>query len=212
MTWMQTASGKSFDLLNPRAEDVDLNDIIHALARLARFSGAPVTTGPLGCPYVVLQHCMLVMQILDAWGCPPQIIREGGWHECDEPYTGDLTRPLQMAVKETFDVQVARAPEAVREWFGGSLDPLQDIRRRVAAVTRSCLGIPLLETPIVKRADNVALAIERRDLMAQCSRDWQLTEYAPRDIKIACVLSAEQVEQDFRARMQEIEERIERKT
>lgn len=218
MTWMQTASGKPFDLLNPREEDVDPNDIIHALARISRFSGATIISGPLGAPYVVLQHCALVMDILDAWGAPPAVIREGGWHECDEPYTGDLTRPVQEAVRSVYRTTMAceyaagdfgdRCSATLKEL--AAIDPLAEVRARVGRVARARLGLPAEETPIVKRADNVALAIEQRDLMAPCARDWQLAEYAPRDIRIKAVLSATQIETDFRAKMRDIEERIER--
>lgn len=218
--WVQTCLGKPFDLINPREEDVDPNDIIWHLARLARFSGATYKTGPGGCAYVVLQHCLLVMEILDSWGCPPSIIREGGWHECDEPYTGDLTRPLQLAVRAAFNEKLIgflgknfdlgpSAFEALKEIAHG-LDPLQEVRVRVGNVARARLGLPEHETAIVKRADNVALAIEQRDLMQPCSRDWKLAEYAPRHITIEEVYDATTVSRMFRSRMLDIEQRIER--
>lgn len=34
MTWIQTQSGRAFDLLDPRAEDVSVDDIAHALSRI----------------------------------------------------------------------------------------------------------------------------------------------------------------------------------
>lgn len=218
--WMQTMLGKPFDLIAPREEDVDPNDIIWHLARLARFSGATFRTGPGGAPYVVLQHCLLVMEILASWGAPPVIIREGGWHECDEPYTGDLTRPLQLAVRDAFREKILRvtasdirfdstAFNALQEIALG-LDPMQEVRARVGRVARARLGLPEQETPIVKRADNVALAIEQRDLMAHCPRDWKLAEYAPRDIRIEEIYVPDQVSAMFRQRMGDIEIAIDR--
>ena len=38
--WMQLVSGKPFFPLDPRPEDIDINDIAHALSMVCRFGGA----------------------------------------------------------------------------------------------------------------------------------------------------------------------------
>jgi hypothetical protein len=73
------------------------------------------------------------------------------------------------------------------------------------------MGLPEHETPIVKRADNVALAIEQRDLMAPCVREWPRTgEYAPKNIRIEEVYDPDTVARMFRDRMGAIELQIDR--
>ena len=37
--WMQTYSGKRYYPVDPRIEDVDINDIAHALSHLCRYGG-----------------------------------------------------------------------------------------------------------------------------------------------------------------------------
>jgi 5'-deoxynucleotidase YfbR-like HD superfamily hydrolase len=164
MTWVQTVSGVAFDLLAPRAEDVRVADIAHSLARINRFSGHT-----LGEPYSVAHHSMLVADILASWGCPVAIVREGLLHDAPEAYYGDTVSPVAAALR------LLGEPEA--EPFRAA--PLARLHERVDCVVRAALALPEHETAIVKRADLVALAIERRDLMASCERDWELPEYAP---------------------------------
>jgi len=97
--WIQTASGKAFDLLKPDPAMVDLeNDIAGPLARLARFSGH-IASGP----YSVAQHSV---EGADA------LLRETGderlaalflLHDAHEAYLGDLTTPVQAALVDIAD-------------------------------------------------------------------------------------------------------------
>jgi uncharacterized protein len=162
--WIQTVSGVAFDLLAPRVEMVRVADIAHALARINRFSGHT-----LGEPYSVAHHSMLVADLLASWGAPVAVVREGLLHDAPEAYYGDTVSPVAAAMR------LLGEPEA--EPFRTA--PLARLHERVDAVVRAALSLPEHETAIVKRADLVALAIERRDLMAPCERDWCLPEYAP---------------------------------
>lgn len=156
--WVQTTSGVAFDLLEPRVVDVKIEDVAHHLAHIGRYSGA--TLGEHA--YNVAQHSALVARIVASWGWPVETQREGLLHDAGEAYYGDITSPVQRAL---------------RELGGGAA--LDDLKAGVDRVVREALGIPLVESAIVRRADLVALAIERRDLMASCDRDWLLPERAP---------------------------------
>lgn len=184
MTWVQTHTGIAFDLLNPRAEDVNIDDILHALSRIPRFSGA--TRGDYG--YTVAQHSLLVADLVASWGAPPELVREALLHDASEAYYGDITAPVQRALRVVFrdtvdDLAPASHPSPL-EWAANAIDPLVTLKRSVDAAVRSALGLPAEESPLVRRADLVALAIERRDLMAPCVRDWQLPEFAPTGVSI----------------------------
>lgn len=159
MTWVQTMSGIPFDLLDPTPAMVRVEDIAHALSRCVRFNGH--TSGN---PYSVAHHSMLVADLLASWGAPPAIVREGLLHDAPEAYYGDIVSPLKRAM-------AARTFVAVSDF--------ETVAHRIDYVVRNTLGLPPVQSQLVKRADLVALAIEQRDLFGPCDRDWELDEFAP---------------------------------
>lgn len=187
-TWAQTTSGVAFDLLDPRAEDVRLADIAHALSRINRFSGH--THGE---PYSVAHHSMLVADLLASWGAPVEVVLEGLLHDAPEAYYGDITSPVKSAVESmvarAFKVLPAFIRDAIHELAPAAeqharwmiLAPLRAFMKPIDECVRGALDIPVCETDLVKRADLVALAIERRDLFGGVAepRDWRLPEHAP---------------------------------
>lgn len=174
--WVQTFTGIPFDLLSPRAEDVNIDDILHALSRISRFAGA--TRGDYG--YTVAQHSLLVADLVASWGAPPELVREALLHDAAEAYYGDITAPVQMALRSMMPIDDEDGEPMT--------SPLDTLKRRVDAAVRSALSLPIAESPIVRRADLVALAIERRDLMAPCVRDWALPEFAPPGVSVGVVM------------------------
>jgi len=167
--WVETESGVAFDLLTPRAEDVRIEDIAGHLSKINRYAGA--TVGASG--YTVAQHSVHVSRILETWGAPLAVQREGLLHDAPEAYYGDVSSPVQRAMRALLRRFLEAERIAVR--FD---DPFTMLRDVVDPVVRAALGLPLEETPLVKRADLVALACERRAIMAPCDRDWRLPEYA----------------------------------
>lgn len=71
-------------MLDPRPEDIDIEDIAHHLALLCRFGGA--------CDrfYSVAEHSIAVSEL-----CGPADARWGLLHDATEAYLGDVTRPLK---------------------------------------------------------------------------------------------------------------------
>lgn len=118
MVWIQTYTGKVFDLLNPRPEDICVEDIIHSLSNLCRFTGHSSEF------YCVGQHCVIVSRLVS-----PENALCGLLHDASETYLGDVSGPLKsclaryrsiekavnaaLAVK--FDIP-ALLPEEVKEW------------------------------------------------------------------------------------------------
>lgn len=138
-TWIQTASGRTFDLLNPRPEDICVEDIAHHLASINRYTGAARR------PYTVAQHSCYVAQLL------PQRLRLAGLlHDASEAYTGDWSSPLKVAVREL-------CPDLIPKL-------LKPIERAV----EEAFGLTWLteaDHAAIKHADLVMLATEKRDLM-----------------------------------------------
>lgn len=81
--WIQTASGGVFHILDPRPEEINIEDIAHASAMLCRFTGHGRRF------YSVAEHAVHVSR-LDIenpfWGL---------MHDASEAYIADLNRPLK---------------------------------------------------------------------------------------------------------------------
>jgi len=82
--WIITFTGKQFWPLDPRPEDVCLEDIAHALSNICRF------TGHCKSFYSVAQHCVLVSQ-----NC--EYPMRGLLHDAAEAYLGDMSRPMKRS-------------------------------------------------------------------------------------------------------------------
>ncbi len=82
--WIETYTGLKFDLLEPRAEMVCVEDIAHALARQCRFLGH------------VKQFCSVAEHSVNvSWACDERDALAGLLHDASEAYIGDLVRPLK---------------------------------------------------------------------------------------------------------------------
>lgn len=226
--WIETESGIAFDLLTPRVEDVSLVDIAGHLSKINRYAGA--TLGPIG--YTVAQHSVHVSRILEVWGAPLDVQREGLLHDAPEAYYGDVSTPVQRAMRDlwrasiddAFSDAIAVAEERFTAMQGRQSviailvsmrdaleqsDPFRALKGRVDPVVRGALGLPLEGTAIVKRADLVALACERYAIMAPCARDWNLPEFADTRWRTIGVLDAPSARHGFTERLKALDCAIE---
>lgn len=83
-SWIQTHSGMKFWPLDPRPEEIVLEDIAHSLAYQTRF------TGHLKCFYSIAEHSILVSLL-----CDPKNSMKGLLHDAGEAYLKDIPRPLK---------------------------------------------------------------------------------------------------------------------
>jgi len=94
--WQRMLSGRRLDLLDPSPLDIEIEDIAHGLARVARWNGQTKGTHA----FTVAQHSMLVEQI--ASRLAPDSDRQ--WrlaallHDAPEYVIGDLISPFKAAV------------------------------------------------------------------------------------------------------------------
>lgn len=87
--WIITYTGVEFWPLDPRVEDVNIEDISVSLSRLARFTGHTIFT------YTVAQHSIYVSEVLfERYKCP-KLALKGLLHDATEAYTNDINRPLK---------------------------------------------------------------------------------------------------------------------
>ncbi len=91
---IETYMGKQVDPLEMRVQDVDINDIAHALSLAPRFAGH---TSKL---YSVAEHSVNVALILRGWKCTPSIQLEGLLHDGSEAYICDIPKPIKQLMPE----------------------------------------------------------------------------------------------------------------
>jgi 5'-deoxynucleotidase YfbR-like HD superfamily hydrolase len=94
--WQRMLSGRRLDILDPSPVDVELTDIAHGLARVARWNGQ--TRGDY--PYSVAQHSVLVLEIFSALS-PSATARDRLYallHDAPEYVMGDIISPFKAAM------------------------------------------------------------------------------------------------------------------
>jgi 5'-nucleotidase len=114
--WQRMLSGRRLDLLDPAPKDIEIEDIAHGLARVARWNGQ--TLGDYA--FSVAQHALLVEEIATAM--QPDLTRR--WqlaallHDAPEYVVGDLISPFKAAVGLNYKAFEIRLLEAVHRRFG----------------------------------------------------------------------------------------------
>lgn len=140
---MATRSGRYFNPLSPRAKDVLIDDIAHALAFQCRFNGHTHDF------YSVAQHSVMVA------GLVPKYLRmEALLHDAAEAYLGDIVTPVKAAIPD-FAMMEAGVMAAINRRFGLSAE------------------LNARDRHLIKRADLIALATEKRDLMPNARGEWE---------------------------------------
>ncbi|HZY66938.1 MAG TPA: HD family hydrolase [Devosia sp.] len=108
-------SGRRLDLLDPSPVDVELSDIAHGLARVARWNGQ--TRGDH--PFSVAQHSVLVLEIFGALS-PEAGSREQLYallHDAPEYVMGDIISPFKAAMGGNYKEVEARLLAAIHLHF-----------------------------------------------------------------------------------------------
>jgi 5'-deoxynucleotidase YfbR-like HD superfamily hydrolase len=109
-------SGRRLDLLDPSPLDVEIEDIAHGLARVARWNGQ--TSGPL--PFSVAQHSLLVEdfcgQLKPGW--PSKWKLAALLHDAPEFVIGDMISPFKAALGGDYKKIEKRLQRAVHLRFG----------------------------------------------------------------------------------------------
>ncbi|MDP4034382.1 MAG: HD family hydrolase [Pseudorhodobacter sp.] len=114
--WQRMLSGRRLDLLDPTPVDIEIEDIAHGLAFVARWNGQ--TTGDW--PYSVAEHSLLVEEIFGRMN-PAQPAK---WrlaallHDAPEYVIGDMISPVKAAVGPEYGELDARLAAAVHIRFG----------------------------------------------------------------------------------------------
>lgn len=142
--WQRMLSGRRLDLLDPSPLDIEIEDIAHGLARVARWNGQTVGEHA----YSVAQHSLLVEQIFNR--LVPDASKE--WqmltllHDAPEYVIGDMISPFKAVMGGNYKLIEARLESAIHLRF--SLPPTP-----TAALKK-----------LIKRADQIAAYFEATKL------------------------------------------------
>ncbi len=152
--FMETFTGRHVPIsrhIGP--DDIDFLDVWTSLARMPRFLGHTRR------PYTVLEHSLLVGEILVSRHCSPEIILAGLLHDAKEAYIGDIPTPIKKAMGP----KVAVVLDAMERWID------QAICDKVG------IDISLIHCDEVKQADIDALWLEAQYLVKSGGKDWRFS-------------------------------------
>jgi 5'-deoxynucleotidase YfbR-like HD superfamily hydrolase len=114
--WQRMLSGRRLDLLEPSPLDIEIADIAHGLARVARWNGQ--TKGPHA--FSVAQHSVLVERLVA--DLSPRISREARLmallHDAPEYVVGDLISPFKAAIGISYKDLENKLQAAIHLRFG----------------------------------------------------------------------------------------------
>jgi 5'-deoxynucleotidase YfbR-like HD superfamily hydrolase len=113
--WQRMLSGRRLDLLDPSPLDVEIEDIAHGLARVARWNGQ--TSGAH--IFSVAQHCLLVEAIARAKTPRLDIAirRAILLHDAPEYVIGDMISPFKAVIGDAYKAVEARLLAAIHIRF-----------------------------------------------------------------------------------------------
>jgi 5'-deoxynucleotidase YfbR-like HD superfamily hydrolase len=155
-------SGRRLDLLDPSPLDIEIEDIAHGLARVARWNGQ--TNGDYA--FSVAQHCVLVEHVAGA--LRPKSTRAlrlaALLHDAAEYVIGDLISPFKAAVGLDYKAFELRLARAIHIRFG--LPPEMTAE----------------DAALIKRADRVAAFFEATQLAGFTLAEARKFFGAPKDV------------------------------
>ncbi len=134
--WQRMLSGRRLDLLDPSPMDIEIDDIAHGLARVARWNGQ--TIGPQS--FNVAQHSLIVEELCG--------IKKPGWpvkwrlaallHDASEYVIGDLISPFKAVLGGRYKEVEDRLERAIHIRFGLPAELPDTIAKTIKRADRIC--------------------------------------------------------------------------
>jgi uncharacterized protein len=132
--WQRMLSGRRLDLLDPTPLDIEIEDIAHGLAFVARWNGQTIGDWP----YSVAEHSLLVEQIFSRLnpGQPPRWQLAALLHDAPEYVIGDMISPVKAAVGPGYGELDVRLTSAIHIRFGLPAVLPPEIKREIKVADR----------------------------------------------------------------------------
>jgi len=142
--WQRMLSGRRLDLLDPSPFDVEIEDIAHGLARVARWNGQTIGAQP----FSVAEHSVLVEEICHRLrpGWPARWRLTALLHDAPEYVIGDMISPFKAALGIDYKSFEHKLESAIHLRFG--LPP----------------SLPQNVATLIKRADRISAFLEATQL------------------------------------------------
>lgn len=129
--WQRMLSGRRLDLLDPSPLDIELEDIAHGLARVARWNGQTAGSHI----FSVAQHSLLVDAVARAK--TPRLDRSLRLalllHDAPEYVIGDMISPFKAVIGDAYKAVEARLLTAIHIRFGLPAELAKDVTRMIKA-------------------------------------------------------------------------------
>jgi 5'-deoxynucleotidase YfbR-like HD superfamily hydrolase len=132
--WQRMLSGRRLNLLDPSPLDVELDDIAHGLARVARWNGQTIG----GHIFSVAQHSLLVEAIADHLVSDmPRATRLAVLlHDAPEYVIGDIISPFKAVIGDAYKAIEAGLLGAIHLHFGLPAAPSAALKRFIKQADR----------------------------------------------------------------------------
>ena len=134
--WQRMISGRRLDLLDPSPFDVEIEDIAHGLARVARWNGQ--THGDHA--FSVAEHSVVVLQIVDH--LYPKL--EPKWrlatilHDASEYVIGDMISPFKAALGVNYREFEEKLERAIHLRYGLPPKLPVEVKRKIKRADIIC--------------------------------------------------------------------------
>ncbi len=141
--WQRMLSGRRLDLLDPSPLDVEIEDIAHGLARVARWNGQ--TRGAHA--FSVAEHSVVVEQIVRT--LYPKLDKR--WylaallHDSSEYVIGDMISPFKAGLGVNYREFEDRLEAAVHIRFGLPPKAPADVKRKIKRADRICAHLEAVQ-------------------------------------------------------------------
>ena len=127
--WQRMLSGRRLDLLDPSPLDIEISDIAHGLARVARWNGQ--TSGEHA--FSVAQHSLLVESLFN--DLVPQASASDRLaallHDAPEYVIGDMISPFKSVMGGSYKDCELRLQRAIHQRFSLPPEPAAALRRDI---------------------------------------------------------------------------------
>ena len=129
--WQRMLSGRRLDLINPSPVDIEIADIAHGLARVARWNGQ--THGEHA--FSVAQHSLLVLEIVRINHPSASTSEQTAalLHDAPEYVVGDMISPFKALIGPDYKAVEERLLSAIHLRFGLSAVTPADWRKKIKA-------------------------------------------------------------------------------
>ena len=134
--WQRMLSGRRLDLLDPSPFDIEVEDIAHGLARVARWNGQTIGEHA----FSVAQHSVVVEEIAAHLkpGLEPKWRLAALLHDASEYVIGDMISPFKAALGVSYKEFEARLETAIHVRYGLPPKTPPAIKKLIKAADKAC--------------------------------------------------------------------------